>query len=441
MTNGLNQNATEGISAIPGRIDLPRRTDWGWMLLGLLLIVVLAMGLRYGTDLLEMPYVYDERLMKVPVDDIVERGWSRETMLDYQEVKGPTFYWLYALSANVIGSAMNDLRLFSSFCFILSSWPLLLIARRTGVHGPRLILVAALYGLLPYHAVIGQMFMSEPSFTLIAMWMMWAFIWGFGESRAEERRLWGPVLVGILLFLLLHHRPHAVAFAGAVALVSFERDGWRSWPWWLACFLAGLGRLPLWWYWGGLVTSEYQDLFTLGFRLESQTYLLAGLLPVIGIFGIVILREKPERIRNWLLPLTGAGIGLLLALFFMPDLDGRVPYYLPSEGKLGEQAEYGGVVRTFVLLVTSHTLVQQLILTVFATLGGWSVGAMLLRAWGTSVYTTRGDALRLACWTLAVGVPLYIIAAGPVYDRYLMVWMILLPIAWIVALPRWAQLV
>jgi hypothetical protein len=55
----------------------------------------------------------------------------------------------------------------------------------------------------------------------------------------------------------------------------------------------------------------------------------------------------------------------------------------------------------------------------------------------------RGDASRsavvvqLAFWILACGIPLYVITAGPVYDRYLVVWMILMPIAWMTTLPRW----
>jgi len=71
----------------------------------------------------------------------------------------------------------------------------------------------------------------------------------------------------VLLAILLHNRIHAVAFAGAICLTAFGRDRLRSWPWWLACVLAGICRLPLWMRWGGLVSPEYQSMHGLGLGL------------------------------------------------------------------------------------------------------------------------------------------------------------------------------
>jgi len=229
-----------------------RRTMW----LGLAWLAVAAasFALHFGSNLRSIDTIRDEHRMKVPIDHILQRGWSVETMLDYQEVKGPAFYWTYAAAGELFGGSMNDMRFTTLLFFVAAAIPLLLIAGRCVRAGSSLPAISAFYLLIPYNLPQGQLLMSEISFILLALIGMWVFVWGFGASAEGEHRIAGPVFFAIVLSLALDHRPQAVAFAGAVALVSLERDGLRSWPWWLACVAAGVSRLPLWAYWGGLVT-------------------------------------------------------------------------------------------------------------------------------------------------------------------------------------------
>jgi len=414
------------------------RHDWVWLAVAILLVIGVALGLRFGTNVLDYPELRDEALMKVPIDGILDHGWSVETALDYQEVKGPTFYWSYALAGEFLGDSMNAMRLVSIVFFVLAAAPLLLIARRVGVRGPPLVAIAGLYVLLPYNAFTGQLLFSEPSFNFFALWMVWAFVWGFGASSEEEKRVWGPVVFAVLLSVLLHHRPHAVAFAAAVAFVGLERDGWRCWPWILACALAGLSRLPLWAYWGGLVTSDYQNLFGLGLRLDSLTYMLAVILPWTAVFiwPAIVSPQRPSR-RLWVV--IGAGVGLALGAFASPDIHAMVRYTIDGEPK--EQAAYAGVVATTLKMLLPTGAAQQWALACLSTLGGASIASMMAVCFRPSFLSaeqaTDSTVRRLAFWTIGFGVLLYVITRGPVYDRYPAIWFTLLPIVWIRSLPRW----
>ena len=193
--------------------------SWLWYTSAVLIVVLVALGLRYGTNVLDRPSAFDERHIRVPIDNLVGEGWSVETAIDFVETKGPTMIWVYAVGARVLGSELNDYRLLSVLLFAGGVVPLLLLCRRCGMDGPALPAVAALYVLLPHHAVLGQLLMSEPLFVFGALWLMWAFVWGFGTSRVSQRAVLGPIVFGVILSVLLHLRIHAVAFAGAAALV------------------------------------------------------------------------------------------------------------------------------------------------------------------------------------------------------------------------------
>jgi len=106
-----------------------------------------------------------------------------------------------------------------------------------------------------------------------------------------------------------------------------------------------------------------------------------------------------------------------------------------------DQRDYLGTVSTFVRAVTDRSALQFMLLALLSSVGGASLGALASLALRWPVRTFDGMALRLALWTLATGIPLYAITTGPVYDRYLLVWSALLPIVWVRALPRPAQLV
>lgn len=410
----------------------PSRENKIYFALAMLLVVLAAMGLRYGTAILSLSDVRDEALMKEPIDDILEKGWSVETAIDYQEVKGPIFFWCYAVGAEVFGGDMNGLRMVSVLFYIASAVPFLLILRRCGGHGVLLLAGAGLYVLLPYNSIVGQLLMSEPSFIFFAMWLMWIFIWGFDTAPERGHPILGPVLFAVVLSVLLHHRPHAAAFAGAAVLVAFERDGFKSWRWWLAGAIAGLSRLPLWHRWGGLVTSDYQEIFDLGLRIECQTYLLAAILPATAVFLWPAMVEASNRTRRWWIA-VGGGVGLLLALFAQPDLHAMV-------GTAKPQQEYAGVVKTALNTLLPVGTTQQITLGALATLGGASLGAMLAVTWQRPVNSIDGVIRRISFWTMGGGLFLFSLTNSPVYDRYLVIWILLLPIVWLNTLPRWLLL-
>jgi hypothetical protein len=413
------------------------RRDLAWIAMTVAMVLAAALGLRFGTDVLRLPAdVRDEYLMKAPIDAILDRGWSVETAINYQEVKGPAFYWSYAIVGEVIGGSINELRLVSVAFFVASIGPLLFIARRAGVPGAGLPTVGLLWIVLPYNAYISQLLFSEPSFVFYAACLMAAYMWGFGDSRDRARLVVGPILVGVLLSILLHHRPHAAAFAIAMCLVAIERDRVRAWPWVLACGLAAVSRLPLWLHWGGLVTSDYQGVFGFGFRPAGLTYMLAALLPFVAWF----LVPTGDRFRSrawWILVIGGAISGALLAVFAAPDLARRIPddpSTLPATIPRPPR-EFAGVIATMVTTTVHSATGQTWVLALLSSLGGAAMGGFAAAAWERS--DADGIVRRLAFWTIAGGVPLYVMTSGPVFDRYLLVWCVLLPVVWLRALPRW----
>lgn len=426
-----------------------------WFALSMCLVVALALGLHFGTRIRLLPNVRDEYLMKAPIDAILRDGWSVRTAIDYQEVKGPVFFWMYAVPGEALGDSINAMRAVSLAWFVLGAWPLILMARLAGVPPRAWPVVALLYGLSPYNAFVAQLLMSEPSFNLLALWMMWAALRGLtgpGGVRSDhvaaeqERPDWLALTVFTLtLAMLLHHRPHAAALAGAAALTAFERKRFAAWPWMLACLVAGLSRLPLYLRWGGMVTSDYQGLFGFGIRVDGLTYLLAAVLPWTGAFLIAAV-VSPRSRRRWRVVALAATAGLTLGFVAAPDLSAKVVYTLPS-GEVKQQAEYAGVVTTGLRALTPEGVARTAALALLTAAGAASVAAMLilpvcgLREENRSSPDCPPDpaggevVIRLAFWTLACGLPLYVITAGPVYDRYLVVWAVLMPIVWWRLLP------
>lgn len=428
------------------------RSDWRWFVAAAGLVLGLAFGLRHGTGFLSKGVEFDERWIRLPIDDLLARGWSVETAIDFQETKGPAMIWPYALFGEAFGGDLNNLRLLSLLFFVGGVVPLLLIARRAGVRGAGYVGVAALYALLPQHAVLGQMLMSEASFVFGCLWLVWIFLWGFGEAERRGRRVAGPVLFGLLLAILLHHRVHAAAFAGAVGLVTLERDRLGAWPWWLACGLAAAARVPLWWRWGGLVSPEYQSMHGLGLGVDAATYLGAALLPLTGVFlaGAVweriADRARPDRTTIGLI-LGGGLVGLGLGLVFPPDLRETLSFrdmdlfrFLGFTSRVASEAWSGPAAANAAMVAMS-------------TLGFASLGALAAKAWSapsssgpdataTPPAPQLATVLRLQTWTLVGGIGMYALTYAYVFDRYLLPWAILLPIAWWRALPvplRWAQ--
>ena len=290
-----------------------------WILGSVLLVAAATALLWFGTNITDKGPTFDESWTQVPIEDLVEKGWSIQTAIDFKETKGPTLIWTYAVFGAVIGHDLNHLRALSVLFFVFGVVPLILICRQCELDGPVLLLVALFYVLLPYNALLGQLVMSEPSFVFGSLWLCWVFMWGLGAAGRPAHRVAGPVIFGLLLAILLHSRIHAAAFAGAAVLVALERDGVRSWPWWLAALAAGLSRAPLWIRWGGLVSPGYASMHELGLNLDSLTYFAAAYAPFTAVFLWPAFANRFNRGRWWLI-FCGAALGLGLGLLASPSL-------------------------------------------------------------------------------------------------------------------------
>jgi len=240
-------------------------------------------------------------------------------------------------------------------------------------------------------------------------------------------------VVGVLLSILLHSRVHAVATAGALCLVALEREGARSWPWWLACLLAGLSRIPLWIRWGGLVSPEYQSMHGLGMGLDGSAYLLAALLPWTAVFVGPLLTDRRWRERL-AVPVVGAVLGTFLLALATPDLGERMTF--------GEKTplRYLGMTATIARMAgPDGSFLPRLALIAFGAVGGASLGVLAVRSWRRPIGDPLGVVGRLSVWTFLAGIGLYALTDAFVFDRYLLPWGCLLPILWWRELPRgWA---
>ncbi|MHC4992584.1 MAG: hypothetical protein ACYTGC_16560 [Planctomycetota bacterium] len=403
--------------------------------MGLCVVVMLAVGvvLRLATDIAALGGQWDEGVMRAVVRTIVEGGWTVEHLLDYQDTKGPVFFWTYAALAEIVGAELNGLRWVSIGFFVASGLPLGLLAASLGLGVRRTGALAALLVLLPYHGVLGQLFMSEPSFLFGSLLIAVVFVHGLSGAAtaadAHRPAALGPLVFGVLVAVLLHHRVHVVAMAGAAVLVATWRDGWRSWPWWVAAFVAGLARLPLYLRWGGFVGSEYQDVLGLGLRLTSLTYLLIAALPCTAVMVWPALAEPRWR-RRWPLLAAGAVAGGGLGLLAVPDVT------LPTSG----QASFMGVAATTLRPLAEHTTLLTLAVTSLAALGGTALTATVLVGLDGEGDRHEGRAVildRLAVITLLLGWSLYGLTRGVVFDRYLLPFVVLLPVLWVRRLPGW----
>jgi len=419
----VTQEAARGTTesgAAPSAPAAPRA--WANVLIATLVMLLVAVGLRFGPR--PGAPVWDEPLMQPVVGAIVDTGWTVPNLIDYEDTKGPVFFWGYAAAGEVFGTSIERLRLITTVLFILAGIPLGLLATRCGWGARRTAGLATLFALLPYHAVLGQLFMSEPSFLLGSMTLILAFVWSFTSAPGTPARTWGPVVFALMLSLLLHHRPHAVAYAAAAVLVATERDRARSWPWWIACALAGASRLPLLFHWGGMVSPAYQDRMGLGLRLDSLCYLLIALLPATAC---LIWRPLTARPVRWTWLVGGAALGLALGLLAVPDLGLDVE---------AGRARYLGMVAS-ALRPLAATGVFPIAFALLATLGGAALGAMMSVAFEEPMTTTSAIVGRLAAWSVLAGWALYGVTRGQVFDRYLLPFVLLLPFMWMDRLPRW----
>ena len=78
------------------------------------------------------------------------------------------------------------------------------------------------------------------------------------------------------------------------------------------------------------------------------------------------------------------------------------------------------------------------IIALLAGLGGGGLATLLGAAHQLPAHTPKGVLMRVQAWTLLFGGCFYILTRGFVFDRYLLAWAAVLPIVWILLLPRWA---
>ncbi|MBC8200916.1 MAG: hypothetical protein H8E86_02625 [Planctomycetes bacterium] len=392
-----------------------------WVIGATLLVVVVLFGIRWMTDLMTKGPILDAKYITVPIVDIMEKGWSFQTAIDYEETKGPAMIWQYAFFGKLLGGSLNDLRLVSLWSSALAFFVLAWIAVRSAVYKRELLYIAVGWLLIPYNMLFSEIVMGEISFLLLSVLAVAFYIWGTQENIPKWKRVLGPVLYCVAITLALHSRIHVVALAGAVCFTAFALQGKQSWPWWIASAVAGLLRIPLWLHWGGLVSPEYQTLHGLGIRLESMAYLAAALVPFVGVFAITGWRIKNARRRIC----AAFFIGCMLIVVAMPDLS--VPDFIDYENNTDR---FQGLVATVVLNITSNAYVQQYI---FAFLAGIGLAGL------AGLFACKEKSARvgsIAFWSLAFGWLLYGFTRGFVFDRFLLTWAFLLPIVWYQVLPK-----
>ncbi len=382
-------------------------------------VTVVLLGLRWFTGLMNNGPVFDEQYITIPINNLIEQGWSVDTAIDFEETKGPSMIWPYAFFGKLLGSTLNDLRLVSVWCSIFGVVVLSWIALRISITRNQLALVAIGWLLLPYNIVFSELVMGEISFLLLSLLAVAAFVWGMAKDAPASRRFIAPLLYCLAIAVALHSRIHVVALAGAVCFTAFAMQGKQSWPWWVASVIAGLLRIPLWMRWGGLVSPEYQALHGLGFRLESLAYLAAAMVPFVGVFAI----EGWNVAKTKIFIIVSFVVGVLLVLVAMPDL--AIPDVIDFEHP---NDRFQGIAATFSLKFGS---LAKFVLALLAGIGL----AGLAGLWHCREKAKLVGSITF--WSLAFGWLLYALTRGFVFDRFLLTWAFLLPIVLVRALPRW----
>jgi hypothetical protein len=58
--------------------------DWGWMFLSVLFVAAVLFGVRYSSGILQSGFVFDEKYITVPIDNLIEHGWSVQNAIDFE---------------------------------------------------------------------------------------------------------------------------------------------------------------------------------------------------------------------------------------------------------------------------------------------------------------------------------------------------------------------
>jgi hypothetical protein len=123
--------------------------DWLWMICAVLFVAVVLIGVRFGSTILHSDLVFDERHITVPINDLIEKGWSVQTAIDFEETKGPAMIWPYAFLGELFGGSLNALRLVSVLSSIGCMAVLSFIASLCGVRRSGHLAIAVGWLLLP----------------------------------------------------------------------------------------------------------------------------------------------------------------------------------------------------------------------------------------------------------------------------------------------------
>jgi hypothetical protein len=401
------------------------RSNYKWMFGAIILVAIVVLGLRWSTSIQNKGPVFDEQYITVPINNLIEHGWSVETAIDFQETKGPAMIWPYAIVGEWFGGTLQDLRLVSVWFSILAIGILVWIAVRCKLHRGALVLVAIGWLLLPYNIVFSEIVMGESSFLFLSLLCVAIFIWSVGDNADAPKCTIAPLLYCIVLTIALHNRIHVVALAGGICIAAWTLQGSRSWPWWLASIAAGMLRIPLWQRWGGLVSSDYQSLHGLGFRFESLSYLAAAFVPFVGVFAIEAWRIGKSRTSL----IVSFCVGFCLCMVAMPDLS--IPQWIDFTN---ENDRFQGIVATITKTLTDHPTGQQVVLSILSGLGlSGLLGLWNCRKESNSIVDSLVH--DVCYWSLTLGWLLYALTRGFVFDRFILIWAFLLPIVWIRILP------
>ena len=397
---------------------IDRKSAISKVLFAAIVVVVVLGGIRLFSGIMSKGPVFDEQYILIPIQNLMEQGWSVETAIDFEETKGPAMIWPYAFFGKIFGGSLQDLRLVSIWSSIFGVMVLSWISLRCSV-AKSISLIALGWLLLPYNIVFSEIVMGEVSFLLLSLLAVAAFVWGIEEGAPRFRRYLAPMLYCMAIALALHSRIHVVALTGGVCFTAFMLQGKQSWPWWVASIIAGLLRIPLWMRWGGLVSPEYQALHGLGFRLESLSYLAAAMVPFVGVFAVEGWRVATSKIY-----IVSAFVGGALLVFVAtPDLS--IPEAIDF---VSANDRYQGIAATVSLKFHSF---QTVVLALLAGVGlAGLVGLWHCREKAPIICS-------ITFWSLLLGWLLYSLTRGFVFDRFLLPWSFLLPILWVRVLPKW----
>lgn len=404
-----------------------RSAWWAWRataLASLILLVIVALALRTGV----LPLQWDEKYVVPIIERIFRMEWHVRSLVDYDDTKGPIFFWLYAAFGEFLGHNLMVLRWLSLIVTALWTASLtgLLDVKERGTG--RLVMVALLALTLPYALVMSQLVMSEPSFLLGCVVMALVASQSLSSEEEHTRLVHGPIWFGVLFAVMMHHRIHVIALAAAIVLLAFMRDRWKSWPWFVAGLIAGLSRIPLWVHWGGLVGPSFQHRYAIGLRLDSLVYLSAALLPTIGLTLVAALIHRRELGRK------GLGAIVILGGFGA----GLVTFALPAVSSDPQVLNFAGPMATLLRPIADSPMLLSGVFAALCALGVMSMAAMVGLMWQqtreSSPLVRCGS--QLACLTIIFGWLLSAAAGGDVYDRYLLAFTFLWPVLCVRIFPR-----